>query len=112
MLSNEPLVDAMLEPPGEPSAPRETAVDGESGTVAEIEHVEVMFLRFVFVERRASERGLDPLPLGRPTPPPTMTYWRGLLATFCELRLYWVLGSWLTAWLSNGNRNAWETVAL
>src|SRR5450759_3213662 len=27
--------------------------------------------------------GLDPIPLGHPTPPPTLTYWRTLLADPC-----------------------------
>ncbi len=51
VFSNELLIYAMLEPPREPSTPGETAIDGEPGTVAEVEHVEVMFLRSVFLER-------------------------------------------------------------
>ncbi len=51
VLPDEPLIYAMLESPREPSAPGEAAVDGEAGTVTEVEHVEVMFLRLVFVER-------------------------------------------------------------
>jgi len=49
----------MFDSPGEPSAPGEAAVDGESCTVAEVEHVEIMSLRSIFVERRAGQRGLE-----------------------------------------------------
>ena len=31
---------------------------------------------------------MDALPLGGPTPPPTMTYWRGLLFTGLRRRLF------------------------
>ena len=59
VLSNELLIYAMLEPPREPSAPRETAINGEPGAVAEVENVEVAFLGLVFDEWRAGQRGLE-----------------------------------------------------
>lgn len=59
MLSDEPLVYAMLEPPGEPPTPGEAAVDGETGTGTEVENVEVTFLRLVLGERRPGQRSLE-----------------------------------------------------